>query len=825
MKMKLKKNLPLLTLILVPVSLFLLLRCGGFLAGSKTDWIGQHTVLPEYFRNKFYETGNFYPQYAAELGGGQNIYNFAYYGLYHPLYLPAYLLPFVKMRTYIQGAMLFAWCADGGLAYVWLKRHVRELYAYIGAVQLILAAPVVYHSAGQVMFVSYMPFLLLLFWSYDWERSRRRDVCMVLSVIGMILSSFYFSVGGLLFFGIYVFADCWSKEGMSAAQRAGEMIASGYQAVLGVALSAFYLFPVFEAMKGRGKVENAWNLKKLLIPDLGVCKILYSPYGAGLTGIAILAAGTFLFYKKSKEKILAWCVLLCYGCPMVLLILNGGLYIREKALIPMLPLCCLLTAEYLQKAGEDELDKREIISGLLVAESLLGSGISGLTMGEKCLVALDGAACVVAALLLMNGWKKMSVMLVSAVMLSVAVSIVLKAKENLVTADQAKMLDNPVVSELTEKYQKEASGDYRLEVRGTEAFNRDNQNRVWCSDQKLTTGYSSFYNEGYQRFRRDLGLHKATRNILMQDAIDNPLFLRFMGVKYIVGKTDVSGYKKIETKHTVSAYENQETAPMCYLTNQTISDAQFRKLGWAEKQLSLQQYAVSGEGQRKMSLNMQNLPLELSRQKGELQWEKPLASDAYLFLSFAVQNNDKSRDVSIWVQGVKNKLSARSSIYNNQNQVFHYTCALKKGMKSIKVQFGPGDYEITHVKAQIGSIEEAQSHNLWNHKINLTQTDRGDGLEGTFDAAEDCWLITSIPYDDNFIVYIDGHKEKLQRVNQAFLGVKVRSGNHLVHMKYRAKGSCLGWCISGSILVLLGMIWDLRTRINRSGRWKKVSVV
>ena len=31
------------------------------------------------------------------LGGGQNIYNFAYYGLYNPVILLSYALPFVKM--------------------------------------------------------------------------------------------------------------------------------------------------------------------------------------------------------------------------------------------------------------------------------------------------------------------------------------------------------------------------------------------------------------------------------------------------------------------------------------------------------------------------------------------------------------------------------------------------------------------------------------------------------------------------------------------------------------------------------------------------------
>ena len=52
--------------------------------GAKVDWLSQHSVLPDYFRQQFYATGKLFPEFAANLGGGQNIYHFAYYGLYSP---------------------------------------------------------------------------------------------------------------------------------------------------------------------------------------------------------------------------------------------------------------------------------------------------------------------------------------------------------------------------------------------------------------------------------------------------------------------------------------------------------------------------------------------------------------------------------------------------------------------------------------------------------------------------------------------------------------------------------------------------------------------
>ena len=42
------------------------------LFGSMIDWVSQHSVLPEYYRQTFYETGEFLPEFAFQLGGGQN---------------------------------------------------------------------------------------------------------------------------------------------------------------------------------------------------------------------------------------------------------------------------------------------------------------------------------------------------------------------------------------------------------------------------------------------------------------------------------------------------------------------------------------------------------------------------------------------------------------------------------------------------------------------------------------------------------------------------------------------------------------------------------
>ena len=53
--------------------MFFVCRHGMF--ASKIDWLSQHSVIPDYFRRRFYETKQLFPDMAWNLGGGQNFYN------------------------------------------------------------------------------------------------------------------------------------------------------------------------------------------------------------------------------------------------------------------------------------------------------------------------------------------------------------------------------------------------------------------------------------------------------------------------------------------------------------------------------------------------------------------------------------------------------------------------------------------------------------------------------------------------------------------------------------------------------------------------------
>ena len=71
-----------------------------------------------------------------------------------------------------------------------------------------------------------------------------------------------------------------------------------------------------------------------------------------------------------------------------------------------------------------------------------------------------------------------------------------------------------------------------------------------------------------------------------------------------------------------------------------------------------------------------------------------------------------------------------------------------------------------------------------------------NSLEGTVDASDNQTLFLSIPYDFGWKVKVDGKEVKTCRIGDAFLGVKVPSGEHTVSLKYTPPGFSIGWKVS-----------------------------
>ena len=95
----------------------------------------------------------------------------------------------------------------------------------------------------------------------------------------------------------------------------------------------------------------------------------------------------------------------------------------------------------------------------------------------------------------------------------------------------------------------------------------------------------------------------------------------------------------------------------------------------------------------------------------------------------------------------------------------------------------------------------------------FTVTDySSNSLEGTVDASDNQTLFLSIPYDSGWKVKVDGKEVKTCRIGDAFLGVKVPSGEHTVSLKYTPPGFSIGWKVSLAAAIIFIVLCFVKSR-------------
>ncbi len=928
--------------------------------GSNVDWISQHSVIPDYFRKQFYETGELFPEFAANIGGGQNIYHFSYYGLFSPVILISYLFPSVKMGDYLMGASIVSLTASAELLYGWLlRRGFSGRISFMTALMYLLSGPLIFHSYCQIMFVNYMPFLCMAFWGVDNYFEKGGKLLYTVSVFLMILTSFYFSIGGMLvlvLYGIYRYVEGKGRSGREAGncflgkniacntrrggkgnklfsekivcyvilqrnKRGAGFLRDGirflWPMLVAVLMSGILLIPTAAALTGREGAKAGVSLASVWIPNLQVDRLIYTPYGIGLPTLMITVLITGFTYKKAEERVLSW------GCAAILTIpffawaLNGGLYVRDKALIPCLPLLCYLIACYLKKLENREISFAAGMVPFLMTMGLLALGQRHSEFSQYGALFLADGAIMTGCFLLFWRRKRLMFLMASPVVFLILYGSVFHEKAGRVESREFyEAVTDPAIGQAVEETLERDKGFYRLEQAGSESENAADLNRVWDRRQYISSVYSSSYNEGYQRFRKDVfGVEEPFRNDLMQSVSKNPVFRQMMGVRYLISEEEVPGYELVRSRDGMDIYENECAAPAAYVTDRIISENTYEELDFPYHQMALVYGAVGPAGEDEPesrgteggeagsgstedreagggSTEMERQILEEVRQAlrpaeivlpaessdslqiektgdgyriraektgtvraeisgiGEMDGREPdrsgdsgteaaeaeeprLGMDSgsgaadpadaaepgqILFLQFQVKNHHPSQDVAVRLEGEQNKLTAGNHFYYNGNTTFSFAVLLEQGKQSAELSFGKGDYEITGLTCFLGDwgkqTNRERSGRLYQSEFHPDwERTKGQVTAGSVDVEREGYFVTSIPYDPNFEVQVDGETVEAKKVNMAFLGFEIGKGRHDVKLVYHAPGRTAGaWCSVAGVVLLLFQVFGGRVR-------------
>lgn len=876
--------------------------------GVKVDWLSQHSVLPDYFRQRFYDTGELFPEFAGNLGGGQNIYYFSYYGLYSPIYLLSYALPFIKMGDYLMAVSIAGIIVSVILMYHWLcrKGFSWEISLPV-SVLFLLAGPIIFQSCHQVMFVNYMPFLCMAFFGVDRYFEKGGSGLYTVSVFLMILSSFYFSIGGMMVLTLYGLSRYIDDKDMPMAESNFTMrpqrghrrrcrrafrairifLRDGIRfltpMIAAILMSGFLLAPTAYAILGRQKTGKSMGVWKLLLPELPLEGLVHGAYGVGLTTMVITILITGLFYRKWSQRLLHAGCLLIFVIPLFQWLLNGGLYVRGKVLIPFLPLLCYMTAMYLEKQKN-----REIPFGVnmiayfltivwLFVSYFLGNELAGEPFRRYMILAES-----ILLLLCFCIYRRYDSMLFltipSVICLLLSGSFFYGGAGGELDVRSYEHITDEGFGKLIERSLTNEDGFWRLEQSGNDEEKSANLNRVWNMRQWISSLYSSAGNAGYSKFRREIfGVEEPFRNELMQAASENPLYRKLMGVKYVVGKAEdervmaASGYELCEGEEEQAVYRSGDTAPVAYATNKIVGEQDYDKLEFPCNQTALMNYAVvrsskskgmewkkeiesitipagfyvpelKEEGLTIRQLTENSYHIQAEHKAGAVcrietgegsdsaaqqvfydrtEEKKEAAEGKLVFLKFQIKNLHPNRDVAVWMNGIRNKLSAKNHIYYNGNTEFTYVTALEAGVSDVYLEFGKGDYEISEVECFLADstvLKDAKETDemLYQspYKVDWEQT-KGSQIQGGIEVRETGYLVTSIPYDKGFEIFVDGKRTVTEKINKAFLGCAVSKGEHQIKIVFHAPGmkagkslSCLG-IILFLAMIASGVLFDI----------------
>ncbi|MDD3341320.1 MAG: YfhO family protein [Bacilli bacterium] len=781
-------------LCLISVALVCIIIPMGSLFGSLVDWLPQHVVFPDYFRKLFYETGNLFPNFAAALGAGQNIFNFSYYGLFNPIILISYLLPFIDMTTYLIGANIVLYVSTGLLGYMFLKRHFSTKVSFISTILLLLAAPLLFHFHRHFMFVSYMPFLFIGLMSIESYFEKGNKWALALSTFLIILISYYYSIPSILVFvlyGIYVYMKYTKKMTVK------KFIIDGFCFILpiivGVMMAGLLLLPTFYTLIEGRSAGGATSLLSLFIPDFDFSNILYGNYAIGLTALAIVSLFYSFLSHKREDKFLSISIFVILLFPIFSYLLNGTLYIRDKVFIPFLPLFIYFIASFLEDLMHKKIPKYFSIA---VIVCILWCAIWGLSYYP---FYLD-----IAIVLLFTYFYQKKKWSSNSLWFLVLPSLILFFGINYNESYVSKKLydDSIKVNKNLEKELKSEADFVRTYHLEESLYN---VNKIYMNGYYTDSVYSSIYNNEYRNFYKDTFKNPLSyRNKLITASNNNLFYQMFMGGKYMYAKSGMQGYEKIED----NLYQNKDVLPVFYVTDHIISEKDFAQLKYPYTAETLLKNTVVGNQTKNVidtSLTEEVLSGEVTNKKG-LQVEKKedfyhinakkknqltfhldnSLQDKILLLEFSIGKewSCKNGDAKITINNVSNTLTCQSWIYKNENKVFHFVLS-DQNIKDLKVTFAKGNYKIGNIKLYTTSYQDIKD--IKNNVVPAKRVKNktfGDQFTVEVKNEKAGYFVTSIPYDKGFHIYDNGKEISYTKVNTAFIGFSIKEGTHQITMKY-----------------------------------------
>lgn len=824
----LKKIIKILSILLLPIIVIFLFNKLGLLYGSQTDWINQHIIYADYFRELFYKTGNIIPEFSLNIGAGQNIFNFAYYGLLNPIILLSYMLPFVRMDHYITYTIILSIMTTFILIKKWLtnNNYDKKLSLTI-SILFILSGPIIFHTHRHIMFINYFPFLILGLIAIDKYYKEKRSWLIILSIFLIIMISYYYSVVSLItLFSYALYKYLKDHTHLVTSDLTQYIVKTTGNFLLGIMISVFFLLPIIGViLNGRSEFNTGIKVINLLIPNFNIEYILYDSYSTGLTVIALLSI-IYSFISKKKENILlSIIVIVLTSIPLFMYVLNGGLYIRAKALIPLLPLILLLIVDYLKDFNV----KKSILILLVFLVISLFFKYSNIIFYIDIMILI---------LFLIKSQKCHNKIIYGLLFIVPLINVynVNKNEEFVKISDYNNYFNNNeqiLINNITLN----DKSFYRINNLNDTL---QNINKVYNSNHYSTSIYSSTYNKTYHNFYYKIFNNAfPDRNLIMLSQSNNILFQTLMGVKYIVSdKESPVGYRLIDKIGSTSLYQNDNVFPLGYINSSHISKKYFDELEFPYnvealmnkviiddpiyddisdskiKEVKLEYEMFNGDDIQIEKIDNQLIINSHSSSNMILELKEPIKNNV-LIINFDIleSQNCKKGDLSITINDIKNTLTCENWIYSNNHYNFSYVISSNEDIDKLRISFTKGLFKIDNIKTYLWAYDDIKklSSDIDQFNIDVSRTS-GNKIYGDIKVKRAGYFVLNIPYDKGFKIKVNSKNQTYEKINNSFIGFHLDEGEYEIEIIYHTPLLKEGLIISVMGFIIYGyMIFKERS--------------
>lgn len=359
--------------------------------------------------------------------------------------------------------------------------------------------------------------------------------------------------------------------------------------------------------------------------------------------------------------------------------------------------------------------------------------------------------------------------------------------------------------------------------------------------------FSSMAYESYSQLQSSLGMQGNKVNSYTYNT-QTPVYNMMFNIKYLI-QTDVSLapssnlYKKIYTTSDKKSnvYESKYNLPIAYCVNSKIDDwvtdegnpfeiqSDFVKLATGYSNLfkpveynSTDFDAVSGDDVTENGTYWLEKSDSSSNYGTETVSLSPtIDGNLYLYvkssdLKTITVNSEKVSDIT---QSMEDAYILDLGYHNKGDEVLVSLDASKMESESTSFDFYCYTADDTVVKNMYNSLA-GNSLNVESYSDTT--------IKGTVKAKENCYLYSSIPYDDGWSVYVDGKKAETFEIGGTLLAIELTPGQHKIDYKYFPVGFLYGIIISAVTVFGLCVFYIYNKsslKLNKSKRRKDKIIV